>query len=238
MTTFTMIAPSGLTGEVVGMPSGTTYQIGSNGVVTSVAQQDLAAMRSLGFSVANSSTLVSRAIFLAPAAADLTSVKAAATPANGAITIAGQPPTPRKLAIRIVIGTTTTTAITAGTLTLVGEDQDGNAITEVISLIENASATKKTANAYASLTSGTVAGYAANGSGTGNTLGIGGAVDLGVSTAQGVTNFALLKETVDGATDETSSATVDATARTVAMGTAPNGTHNYEVLATYNAATG
>jgi hypothetical protein len=232
MTTYTMLAPSGLKGEVVGLKSATTYQIAGNGTITNVQAADVAQLRNVGFQML--CTPVTRAIFLAPATADLVSVKAAATPANGTITIVAQPPTPRKLAIRIVIGTTTTTAITAGTLTLVGTDQDGNAITEVISLIQNASATVKTANCYANLASGTVANYAANGSGTGNTLGVGGAADLGVSTVQGVVNFTLIKETVGAGADETSSAVVDTVARSVAPGTAPNGTHNYEILASYN----
>jgi hypothetical protein len=234
---YTMLAPAGMTGEVTGMPSGTIYQIGANGTITSVAQQDVGALRNIGFQML--ATVATRAIFLSPNAADLVSVKAAATPADGTITIAAQPDVPRKLQIRIVIGTTTTTRITAGTLTLVGEDQDANAVTEVISLIQSSSATLKTAHAYSKLTSGAVAAYAAAGSGTGNTLGIGCAVDLGVSTVQGVTNFALVKESLvtigTGTEDETSGATVDAVARTVAPSTAPAPTTNgYEIVATYD----
>ena len=46
--------------------------------------------------------------FSAPIAAELVSIKAAATPANGAITIAAQPDFPRKLQdLHCLIGTTT-----------------------------------------------------------------------------------------------------------------------------------
>ena len=164
--------------------------------------------------------------FSAPIAAELISIKAAATPANGAITIAAQPDFPRKLQIRIVIGTTTTTAITAGTLTLVGTSPQGQTVTEVISLIQNASATLQTANAYAHLTSGVVAAYAANGSGTGNTLGIGVSAQLGLPLPAGFTNLNVFKENVDNADEAVG--TVDYVAGTVSPTTAPNATHNYD----------
>ncbi len=183
----------------------------------------------------NSASTVGRSYRVtAPAAADLVSVKAAATPANGAITIAAQPDYPRKLQVRIVIGTTTTTAITAGTLTLVGTDQNGKAVTEVISLVENASATVTTSNVYSHLTSGTVAGYTANGSGTGNTLGIGASAYLGLPNAYGASILTVFKENVDNA-DETVG-TVDGTTFSISPTTAPNGTHNYDFFYQYQAA--
>lgn len=180
--------------------------------------------------------LVDKEWFLAPLPADLISIVAAVTPSNVALTIAAQPPQPRKLQVRIVIGTTTTTAITAGNLALVGIDQDGNATTENISLIQNASATLKTAHAYASLTSATVSGYVASGSGTGNTVGLGPSNDFGVVCGQGaIGNFTLIKATkvittvTGGVTawsravtdDVASTATVDTAARTIAPTTAP-----------------
>jgi hypothetical protein len=193
---------------------------------------------------------VSKVVFLAPLPADLTTVVNAVTPSNVALTTAAQPPQARKLQVRIVIGTTTTTAITAGNLALVGIDQDGNAVTENISLIQNASATVKSANAYATLTSATVSAYAASGSGTGNTVGIGPSNDFGVPTGPGVTNFAIVKATkvittVTGAVtawsravtdDVATSAVVDATARTIAPTTAPGtaGINDYEFSYSYN----
>jgi len=145
-------------------------------------------------STINANSGVSQVVTLqAPIAAELISIKAAATPANGTITIAAQPDYARRLQIRIVIGTTTTTAITAGTLTLVGVNASGQAVSEVISLIQNASATLQSTNTYATLTSGTVAAYAANGSGTGNTLGIGVSAYLGLPLAPGWSNLTVYK---------------------------------------------
>jgi hypothetical protein len=186
-----------------------------------------------------SATKIAKAVISSPLPADLVSIVAAVTPTDVALTIAAQPPHARKLQIRIVIGTTTTTAITAGNLALVGVDQDGNAVSENISLIENASATVKSAHAYASLTSATVSAYAANGSGTGNTVGIGVSNDFGVPTGPNAANFAIIKATKitkvlgtsnTAADDVASTTTIDTVARTIAPTTVPaaNGLVDYE----------
>jgi hypothetical protein len=202
----------------------------------------------------NPPPLVEKTVFLAPLPADLVSIVNAVTPSNVALTILGQPPQARKLQIRVVIGTTTTTAITAGNLALVGVDQDGNAIVENLSLITTATVTLKSAHAYAGLTSATVSAYAASGSGTGNTIGIGPSNDFGIPTGPGVTNFTLVKATkiittfVPNSTaanilwsravtdDNAAGATVDATARTVAPTTAPGvaGINDYEFSCSFN----
>jgi len=188
-----MIAPAGVTGLVQGR-SGLNYTIASDGTISNVNQLDVLPLIQAGFW--QFSTVVEKVSLNSPLPADLISIKAAATPANGAITIAAQPPHARKLQIRVILGTGGTTDITAGTLTLVGIDQDGNAVTEVVSLVTaGASATYKSKYAYSSLTSGTVAAYAANGSGTGNTLGIGVSNDFGIPSCPGVVDFAIVKAT-------------------------------------------
>ena len=242
-----MIAPAGFGGTVNGR-SGTNYTVGSDGTITGVNWQDVSPLLGAGFRFV--SGFITKAVFLAPLPADLISVVAAVTPSDVALTIAAQPPHARKMQIRIVIGTTTTTAITAGNLVLVGQDQDGNAVTETISLIENASTTVKSKWAYSSLTSATVSAYAANGSGTGNTVGIGLSNDFGIPTAPNVVDFAPIKATKiittwvsatpawsRAVTDDTaSSATVDPVARTVAPTTAPGtaGINDYELSCYYN----
>jgi hypothetical protein len=212
----------------------------------------------IGVLSAAQQTLLTKAVFLAPLPADTTGstpvLVAPVTPSNVALTIAYQPPQARKLIIQIHIGTPTTTAITAGNLALVGADQDGNAVSENISLIENATAIKTSKWAYSSITSATVSAYAANGSGTGNTIGIGQSNDFGVPTCVGVSNFALVKSSkiittftpsstaasiawARAVTDDAAgSATVDAVARTVAPTTAPGtaGINDYEFTCSYN----
>lgn len=238
-----MIAPTGAGGVVQGI-GGNTYTVGSDGTITGVNQLDILPLIRAGFRLF--STYADKVSISSPLPADLISTVAAVTPSNVALTIAAQPPHPRKLQIRIVIGTTTTTAITAGTLTLVGTDQDGNAVTEVISLIENASATVKSANCYAGLTSATVAGYVASGSGTGNTVGLGPSNDFGMPTCPGVVDFAIVKATkitkVLGTSniavdDVASTATIDTVARTIAPTTNPaaSGLVDYEFSFSYGA---
>lgn len=234
--TVTLIAPSGGSGTV--QAGGDSYDIGTDGTV-SVPNNLVGDLLNAGFRFY---TLVAAmALFVAPFAADLISIKAAATPANGVVTIVKQPDYARKLQVRVVIGTPATTDITAGTLTLVGTDINGGAITETISLVAAASATLKTTYAYAKLTSGTVADYAANGSGTGNTLGIGVAADLAVPMPDAGVNLACTKATkivhtytgsgttvttvaVIAADDVAATVTVDATAGTIAPTTAAGAT--------------
>lgn len=234
--TVTLIAPTGGSGTV--QAGGASYDIGSDGTVA-VPAAIVGDLLNAGFRFY---TLVAAmALFVAPFVADLISIKAAATPANGVVTIVKQPDYARKLQIRVVIGTPTTTQITAGTLTLVGTDINGGAITEVISLVGASSFTTKSTYAYAKLTSGTVAAYAADGSGTGNTLGIGVAVDMAVPMPDAGVNLAVTKATkivhtytdsgttvttvaVIAADDVAATVTVDAVAGTVAPTTAAGAT--------------
>jgi hypothetical protein len=244
--TVKLIAPVGV-GPTVNGVSSATYTLGSDRSVT-VANIDVPGLLAAGFALYSINVL--KSTIIAPLPADLVSIVAAATPANGAATIAAQPIHARKLQYRIVIGTTTTTAITAGTATVTGLDQDGNAISEVVSLIQNASATVKSAYAWSSITSIVIAGYAANGSGTGNTFGVGVSNDFGLPSVQGLgvpTDFALIKATkivnvlgtsVTASDDVASTATVDPVARSVAPTTAPaaNGLNWYEFTYSYDAA--
>jgi len=231
--------------SVVGR-SGVVYNADSNNVFT-IQSPDMSELLNAGFTQLDVQTL--KVSLNSPLPADLISVKAAATPANGAITIAAQPVHARKLQVRIVLGTPGTTNITAGTLTLVGLDQDGQAINEVVPLNQfgAVSGTYTTQHAYASLTSGTVAAYAANGSGTGNTLGIGVSNDFGVPTAPGYVNglnivctkatkiTKVLGTSNTAADDVAATTTIDSVARTIAPTTAPaaNGLVDYEFTYTY-----
>lgn len=242
------ITPTSMDGMVIG---GTTPAAGSFTTLAASSTVSGAGMTAFVQSVVNAQVLSDEAVFLSPLVGDLISIVAAVTPSDVALTLAEQPPYPRKLNIRIVIGTTTTTAITAGTLTLVGVDQDSNAVTEVISLIENASATVISAHAYAQLTSATVAAYVASGSGTGNTVGIGSSTEFGLPTGQGiVSNLAVTKVTkrtwvftgngtavsniTYAATDDVVSANLDTTARAYAPTTAPTGLIDYVISYNYS----
>lgn len=239
-------------GTITVPPVGNTYGTdiqGSTALLSSIGT-DVTDLLASGCEFLNSGT--DKISISSPLPADLVSVVAAATPAANTtpLTIAAQPPHARKLQYRIVIGTTTTTAITAGNIIVTGFDQDGNAITETVSLVENASATKKSAYAWSSITAFTPDGtYVASGSGTGNTFGVGVSNDFGCPTLPGLgnaLNFAIIKATkitkVLGtsniaADDVASTATVDTVARTIASTTAPaaNGLVDYEFTYSYSA---
>ena len=219
MVNVSLIAPSGQAG-LVDVGGGTTYAISSTGVVT-VDSKYVNPLLAAGFRFYRAAA--AKAGFSSPLPADLVSVSAAAIATNRALTIAAQPAHARKLQVRQVI----VTGITAGVLTLVGLDQDGQAITEVVSLIAAVSQTLTTSNAFAKLTSATVTGLVGGGDGT---LGIGLSNDFGIpglANAVGVAVVKCTKTTWVGpgtsktALDDGVAGTFDAAARTYAPTTAP-----------------
>lgn len=181
--------------------------------------------------VATTTTHSNHVRFTNPPAADLVSIVAALDPvADGALVIAAQPVVPCKLQVRIVDANG---SISAGTCTLVGVGASGEAVGQVINLA-GGTRTIVTDEAYAQLTSGTVAGVA--GAAAGDTIGIGQSSALGLPGCANPasSNFVVYKATVDDA-DETVG-TVDATNGTIIPTTAPNGTHDYDVWYTYDVA--
>lgn len=232
----TLIAPAGQAGGTVQGING-TYAINGDGTVTVNVGPDMTALLAAGyrfFRTATQSFGVG-----SPLPADLVSIVAAATPANGNPTIAAQPAHARKLQLRIVLGTPGTTNITAGTVTVVGVNTNGITVTEVFSLITAVSVTLKTANAFNTITSFTIAGYTASGSGTGNTFGVGVSNDFGIVTGPNVVDLVMLKAskvtkvlgTSNVASDDlAASGTVDTVNSTYAPNTAPaaNGLVDYD----------
>jgi len=162
-------------------------------------------------------------------AADLVSVVSALDPvANGALTIAAQPPIPCKLQVRLVDANA---SISAGTVALVGVGVHGQAVSQTIALT-GGTATTTTTDVYASLTSATVAAIA--GAAAGDTVGIGvsGAIGLPGTKTPTPSAFAVHKANVDGAAETVG--TVDATAGSIVPTTAPNGTRDYDIWYTYS----
>lgn len=234
--TVNMMQPVGWSGQFVAL-SGNAYTPNALGVI-SVSQGDIENATKAGFVTLVGGT--DRVTIQAPIAADLVSISAAAIATNRALTIAAQPPHARKLQIRQVI----VTAITAGILTIIGIDQDGNGISEVVSLIAAATQTLKSKYAYAGVTSATVSGLVGGGDGT---LGLGLSNDFGVPTIPGQPSgitlvcvkatkiTAVLGTSVTAADDDAATTTVDAVARTIAPTTAPSATGliNYEFAYTF-----
>lgn len=176
---------------------------------------------------ATSPACAGRAAFYNPLAAELISVVNDVQMATGALVVASQPNVPCKLQVRI---TDAADAVT-GTCVLVGVGADGSAITQTIPLT-GGTRTVVTADAYATLTSATLA--VAGGAGVGKNIGIGVGAALGLPIPAGATGVSVFKATCDYANEAVG--TVDATARTVIPTTGANGAHDYEFFFKYTLA--
>jgi hypothetical protein len=161
-----------------------------------------------------------------PIAAELITVVADALLADGAQAIAAQPDVPRKLQVRITDGDS---SISAGTVSLVGVSAGGKALTQEIALA-GGTRTVVTTDAYASLTSATVAGLV--GHGAGDNMGIGVGNGFGLPVPEGATNLVVTKTFVDGAGEAV--AGVDAAAYSVAPTTAADAVHDYQFFFAYD----
>lgn len=165
--------------------------------------------------------------YTAPIAAELVSVVNAVEPADGTLTIAAQPDFPRKLQVRIV---DTDESIETGTITLVGVGARGQAVTQEIPLT-GGTQTVITDEAFATLTSATVADL--TGTVTGDTVGIGVGAALGLPAPMTPTpgTFVVYKSNADEADEAVG--TVDADAGTIIPTTVPDGAVNFDFWFNY-----
>lgn len=160
--------------------------------------------------------------------ADLVTVVADVAMADGAQIVADQPDYPRKLAVGI---TDSDSSVSAGTLDIVGVGPGGEAVTESVDLT-GGSSVKTTVNAYATVTSLTVANLAdATGA---DKVSVGLAASLGLPIPALAGSVAVFKADVDGWNEAVG--TVDATARTISPTTAPDSTHDYDFWYSYTVA--
>jgi len=170
----------------------------------------------------NQSTTVKHtgyAWFQNPIAAELVTIVADVLLADGAQIIAAQPDYPRKLQIRVTDGDS---SISAGTVTVVGVGAGGEALSEVHNLT-GGTQTIDTTNAFATVTSATVASLAGNAAG--DNIGIGVGSCLGLPIPGTATGLVVHKTVVDDADEAV--AGVDAAANAVDPTTSPNATHDY-----------
>jgi len=148
--------------------------------------------------------------------------------ADGALVVAAQPDVPRKLNVII---TDADSSVSAGTVALVGVGARGQALSQVINLkaaVGANSRTVVTTDAYATLTSATVAASA--GVGAGDNIAIGQATALGLPGMQvpapTAASYAVFKACVAGAPETVG--TVDSTAGTIIPTTLPDGSRDYD----------
>lgn len=210
--------------------NGNTYQADLNGAITGgvvaasgaafsgISLNDLSELISAG---ATYGAIRSRMLtYGVIAAASAALVLASGALSNGSKAVAANPDVPRPLSYIVVPGA----AITAGTLTLVYLDHNGQTVTDVLSLVMgNVTTTLAPSRAVSRMTSQTVAALAGGSAPTiqgGTTAVLAAPTDVG---ATGVTFFKALTDNAD-ATLPTQSATGSFL---FTPATAPNGTHTY-----------
>jgi hypothetical protein len=167
---------------------------------------------------------VGHAHYAAPHAPDAETIIAQTAIVNGALTIQAQLDFPRTLRVEIVDANS---SVSAGTLTIVGKDQLGNAVTASTSLT-GGSRVFDMGQAFMSVTSATVAGVAGA---TGlDTVSVGYGPELALPVGLGRLHE-VLKVLVDG--EDGAIGTVHARQGTIEPPTAANNAHNFDFWFTY-----
>lgn len=222
----TKSAPVNVTSELKGLSSYASLQAQVAAGTISFAWTNYPDYVVTGLTVAAPSSISRAATFTNPIAAELISIVADLSVANGAQTIAAQPDYPRKLQLRI---TDANSSITAGIITLVGTGPSGESLTEAITLT-GGTATKISTWAYAHLTSATVSALAGQAAADHISMGVGAALGLPGAISTGGT-FAVYKANLANA--DQAVGTVDAAAGTISPTTAADGTKTYQFWYTY-----
>lgn len=223
MTTLLMKAPPGITGSVYAGPS-FQYQVAADGTI-SADQSVVPILMKAGFTFCFAE--VGHLYVVAPIAAELVSVVAAATPVSGtAMTLATQPAVPRKLQVRGVYSG----AVAGLVVNIVGVNGQGVTVSETVNVAAASSTTFPTVNAYAKVTSVTPVGSVTNVT----TIGVGVGAALALPLPPIFTDLVVFKEAATQV-DETVG-TVDTVAGTVSPTTAPDATHNFDFWFAYNRA--
>ena len=217
-------ANAGLGGVIQG--SYGTYQPASDGSYT-VDSRDVAPLLAAGFNyvkvVSSNYTLP-----LAPLAATVGQIVASGALSNGSVSITHQPDVPRPVNIEVGTGTS---AITAGTVTVVYTANDGATQTDTLSLIcaLSTAVTQGLSKGVDTITSMTVAGVVG---GTTPWLRASTTASLSLPVAPGGIDISVTREWDAGATIAVGTVS-STTLASIAPTTAPNGTVTYSFLYNY-----
>jgi hypothetical protein len=224
-----MIAPVGMTGAVQG--GGQSVQIANDRTVT-VDGSSVPSLLAAGFRMYTVTS--ARQTISSPAPADKASVVASADIANGDMTLAAQPAQARKLQVEVSVAEKDKSSVTAGSLFIAGDDQDGASVSETIPLMQTETAVVKSKLAYSRVRTIRVSGYAA--ADKGNKISVGVAEDLAIHTAQNSSGFDVKKISRDGEEQSLDGMSFDPVARTVAIKDMSSSA-DYDLFATYGMAT-
>ena len=198
-----------------------SYMPSSDGTY-SVDTRDVPALLAAGF-IYMKQSVGAYTLPLAPAASAVTGVIiASGALSNGALSIAAQPDVMRP--VKIAVGTGTT-AITAGTVTVVYTANDGTTQTDTLSLAcaLSSAVTQTLSKGVVTITSATVAGVAG---GTSPWLRADVTPALSVPVAPGAVDFAVIREYDAGATIAIGTL-LTSVLGSITPTTAPNGTVTY-----------
>jgi hypothetical protein len=213
-------------GGTVQLPFTGNVTVPADGIVT-VDQRDALDLLRAGASYISASV---RSTYVgAPAVGAAGQFVASASLSNGTLTIAHQPDAPRLASIRIDPGTA---AISAGNVAVSYIGNDGQAIVDNISAVTGATTivSTNTSRGVVHLTSVVVTGVSG---GASPGVQMDSLNSLAVLVDPGFVDFTALKATVDNA--DSGIASVQSTAACITPSTAPNATHTYNLVASYNA---
>lgn len=205
------------------------YLPASDGTYT-VDSRDVSPLLAAGF-VYMKQTFASYTLPLAPGAATVGQIIASGALSNGTVAITHQPDVMRPVNVEVGTGTT---AITAGTVTVVYEANDGTIQTDVLSLAIalSTASTQGLSKGVVTISSVTVAGLVG---GTSPWLRLSTLAQVSLPVSPGAADFAVVREYDAGAT--IAIGTLGVSLGSIIPTTAPNATVTYSFAYYYTAQT-
>ncbi len=200
-------------------------QVPADGIIT-VDTRDAATLLAAGAGYITAKT--KQQYISAPLAGTVGRIVASTAFANGTLTIANQPDSPRLCSIRVDPGTT---AITGGVVTVNYVGCDGQTTIDTVSAVTAASTvvSTNTSKGVAKVNSVVVTGVAG---GTSPQIQVDTLNSLAVAADAGYVDFSVVDLKVDNV--DSGVASTQSSAACFTPSTAPNGTHNYQVVAVFN----
>lgn len=197
----------------------------ADGVVT-VDVRDAPALLAAGANFIYTTTR--RSTFTTPVAATAGRLVASTSLANGTLSVANQPDVPRQGVLVVNPGTS---AITAGTASIPYIANDGSNQTDSISLVMPGTTVVSTltSKGIMHLSPVIVTGLVG---GASPLVQVNDTNSLSVTVDQGFVDFTMVQELADSTTE--GQVSVASTAASFTPSTAPNGTHSFTAVATYN----
>jgi len=204
-----------------------TYQAGTDGTCV-VDTRDVASLLALGATYVNvvSSSYTTP---MAPTAATVGAIVASGALSNGSVSVTAQPNELRPVTVEVGTGTT---AISAGTATVVYTANDGTTTTDSFSLVcaASASVTQTTSKGVDTISSITVAGVSG---GLSPWFRMSTTAAIALPLAPGAVDISVQREYDNGATIAVG--TLGISLGSIYPTTAPNGTLQYSFVYTYTA---